>query len=186
MINESETGNESEIVGECRICNEREDLINACICDGNNKYIHYKCLANLMQTSGIDICELCGNQYKEIDYVKKEKNFLQFLNEKNLAALTFISILLSFVVCFRILTIGLRFHYYPLFETIGKITFKNRKSLLIFIDKLMNFQLKIVVPIIGLRFSFDCLDTFWNSYENWKRSHFQIIVLSKCIKNSKE
>jgi hypothetical protein len=176
MINESETGNESEIVDECRICNEREDLINACICNGKNKYVHYKCLANLMQTSGIDICELCGNQYKQIDYVKKEKNFLHFLKEKNLAALSFISILLSFVVCFRILTIGMRFHYYPLFETMGKITFKNRESLLIFFDKLMNFQLKIVVPIIGLRFSFDFLDKFWNSYENWKRSHFQIIV----------
>eukprot|EP00250_Pteridium_aquilinum_P007734 c17397_g1_i1 orf=415-1323(-) len=58
---------EAEAAGECRICQEEDDIVNLespCACTGSLKFAHRKCVQHWCNEKGDTVCEICRKPYE--------------------------------------------------------------------------------------------------------------------------
>ena len=93
------------VFNECRVCFETTDqnlMVSPCHCRGSMAYIHLQCLKNCIETSGQQKCGICEQNWLGIDFVKKRKGFMNFLDEESLIFSFFYSI---FAIIIAILSV---------------------------------------------------------------------------------
>lgn len=67
----------------CRRDDVQRNLISPCDCDGNQRYVHKRCLSYVIKNFGQEKCPNCRSTYKNIKIKRKLKGFYAYLKENN-------------------------------------------------------------------------------------------------------
>ena len=153
------------VPNECRVCFETTDqnqMISPCDCSGTMAHIHIQCLKNTIEKNGEEKCRICGQNWRGIKFVKKEKNFLTFITEKAIRPL----IALIIIIFMIINEINLILSIIPI---INHPDFE-------FLYKLIIIFWMVVSTFMLSWSSFALVSILINKYKDWRKVNFICIV----------
>uniref|UniRef100_A0A8C4NDN0 Membrane associated ring-CH-type finger 3 n=1 Tax=Eptatretus burgeri TaxID=7764 RepID=A0A8C4NDN0_EPTBU len=154
------------------IWGSQEDLLSPCECIGTLGSLHQTCLEHWLAASNTSFCELCRFQFV---VERKPQPFIKWLQNPNPKRER--RTLLSDVLCFIFIT--------PLASISGWLCLRGA------LDHLMakpHNQLE-AAGLIGLTIALLAIYVFWTAvslryhiclYQEWKKTHHQVKLLSAC------
>ena len=157
-----------DVKKECRICYESTDqneMLSPCGCKGTMEHIHSHCLKNSIESNGEEFCGICGQNWRGVTIVEKNKNFIDYIKEESQHLYIYLSIIVSIILfCVSMIIIKIAF-FLNYFEFYGNTVAVHNVLVMSIIGSII-LSLS-TLPIIMLIYD----------YREWRMVNYQTILL---------